>query len=456
MATRRTLPPTGATLDVAALADPDAGWVSRRVYVDRDVYELELERVFARAWLYLGHVSQLREPGDYVTTFMGEDPVIVVRGADGQVRAFLNSCRHRGMRVCRADEGNTSFFRCPYHAWTYSNEGELRGVPKYRIAYEGVMERKDWGLLPVAKLGEYHGLLFATWDPEAPELLDYLGGFTTYLDLIFGRDPKGIEIISGAHKWTIDGNWKHAAENFACDMYHVSSAHQRPAELGMMNPIEDDGYEVSAGAGYCGSQFARPVEQDFEGEETIHSFWTMPNPFTEPLKERRKAMAERLGPAVARLMPLGHISVFPNFSVLDIENLLLVRVQQPSGPGRMLVHQWCCVDASLEDHEKQAMRRQYELAFGPAGLLEQDDGENWRSCQEGMSGYIGRHLETNMRLGLGQDRDARELIGADVPGHGGGIWSEANQRHFYRHWLTYMGSEGSQELRARLADVSYG
>ncbi|HEX4107347.1 MAG TPA: SRPBCC family protein [Solirubrobacteraceae bacterium] len=444
------------TLDLGGLADPDAGWVSRRVYVDPGVYELELERVFARAWLYLGHVSQLREPGDYITTMMGEDPVIVVRGADGIVRAFLNSCRHRGMRVCRAEEGNTSFFRCPYHAWTYSNEGDLRGVPKYRRAYEGVMQREDFGLFPVAKLGEIHGLLFATWDPEAPELLEYLGGFAVYMDLIFGRDPKGIEIIPGTHRWTIEGNWKHAAENFACDMYHVSSAHQRTAELGMMNEVEDHGYEVSAGAGYCGNQFSRPIEDDFESEETIHSFWTMPNPVTEPLKERRRAMAERVGLEAARLIPIGHASIFPNFSILDVESMLLVRVQQPVGPNKMMVHQWGCVDASLDEFEKDAMRKQYVIAFGPAGLLEQDDGENWRECQQGMRGYVGRNLETNMRLGLGRDLDAREVIGGTVPGRGGGIWSEANQRHFYRHWLTYMASESSADVRTRLSEVSYG
>src|SRR4051794_7205130 len=109
-------------LDPADLVDPDGGFVQRAIYVDREIYDLEQERIFARSWLYLAHETQLREPGDYITTFMGEDPVIVVRGADGQIQAFLNACRHRGMRVCRADEGNTSFFRCPYHAWTYSNE----------------------------------------------------------------------------------------------------------------------------------------------------------------------------------------------------------------------------------------------------------------------------------------------------------------------------------------------
>ncbi|MDT7644107.1 MAG: dibenzofuran dioxygenase subunit alpha, partial [Pseudonocardiales bacterium] len=105
-----------ATTDLAGLVQPAKGTVSRQVYVDQGIYDHELERIFTRSWLFLGHTSQLAQPGDFLTTYMGEDPVIVARGKDGQVRAMLNSCRHRGMRVCRSDEGNTSFFRCPYHA----------------------------------------------------------------------------------------------------------------------------------------------------------------------------------------------------------------------------------------------------------------------------------------------------------------------------------------------------
>ncbi len=121
----------------------DKGLINRSIFVDRDVYELELERLFANTWLFLGHVSQVAEPGDFITTYMGEDSVIVSRGHDGRVRALLNSCRHRGMRVCRSDEGNTSFFKCPYHAWTYSSAGELEGVPKFRLATPVSSTRKS-------------------------------------------------------------------------------------------------------------------------------------------------------------------------------------------------------------------------------------------------------------------------------------------------------------------------
>ena len=104
------------------------GLVSRKIFFDPEIYQIELERIFARCWLFLGHESQIPEPGDYMTAYMGEDPILVCRGNDGTVRAFLNSCRHRGMKVCRADRGNARQFTCSFHGWTYTNSGELRGV----------------------------------------------------------------------------------------------------------------------------------------------------------------------------------------------------------------------------------------------------------------------------------------------------------------------------------------
>jgi 3-phenylpropionate/trans-cinnamate dioxygenase alpha subunit len=440
--------------DVRGLVDPERGLARRAIYSDRDVYDLELRRIFARSWLYVAHISQLPEPGDYLTTMMGEDPVIVVRGSDGIIRAFLNACRHRGMRVCRADEGNTSFFRCPYHSWTYSTTGTLRGVPKFRQAYEGMMEKEDWGLLEVAQLDEYQGFVFATWAADTPPLREYLGGFAFYLDLVFGRDPGGVELVAGAHKWTIDANWKHPVENFACDMYHVQYAHQRPAELGLMGDMTDTGFEVSAGMGYVGHDLSRPLAED-DGENAVHGYWTMPNPYTDLLKEQRRRIAEEHGEMAARMVPMGHASIFPSFSFLDLEQLRLVRVQHPLGPDKVMIHQWCAIDVNAPPDVKTALRRQYELTFGPAGLLEQDDGENWRECQNGVSGVIGRSLDTNMMLGLGQDRTTNDLLGTDnLPGHGGSIWSEANQRQFYRHWNAFMEASGGwEDIGPRLDEI---
>ena len=124
-------------IDPKNLIDLERRTVSPRVFSDPEVHQAEQERIFTRCWLYVGHESQLPNPGDFVAGFMGEEPVIVCRGPDRQVRVFLNTCRHRGMLVCRVEEGNAKFFRCPYHGWTYDLEGKLTGVPDYRKAYHG-------------------------------------------------------------------------------------------------------------------------------------------------------------------------------------------------------------------------------------------------------------------------------------------------------------------------------
>src|SRR5215831_3009002 len=138
--------------DMNLLVDADRGLVSRRIFIEEEIYRWELERIFARCWLFLCHESQIPRPGDFFTTWMGEDPVLVVRDDAGRVRAFLNVCRHRGNRLCRADDGNAASFTCAYHGWTYRNDGRLTGVPNLREAYHNALDRESLGLVRVALL----------------------------------------------------------------------------------------------------------------------------------------------------------------------------------------------------------------------------------------------------------------------------------------------------------------
>ena len=115
-------------LKVSELVNEDASLISRRCWSDPQVYELEKQRIFGRAWLFLGHESQIPKPGDFVQAYMCETPVILARGQDEGLYASINSCTHRGLPVCRADHGNTKRFVCPYHNWSFTVEGELAAV----------------------------------------------------------------------------------------------------------------------------------------------------------------------------------------------------------------------------------------------------------------------------------------------------------------------------------------
>src|SRR6201994_3545727 len=150
------------------LVDVKTGQISREIFVNEAIYAEEQEKIFARGWLFMGHESQSPNPGDYGAARMGEEPVILCRHRAGAVHVFLNSCRHRGMKVCRYDDGNTTVFTCPYHGWSYGTDGALVGVPFFREAYHSELDRTKYRLVEVAQLCCYKGTVWANWDAAAP------------------------------------------------------------------------------------------------------------------------------------------------------------------------------------------------------------------------------------------------------------------------------------------------
>ncbi|MGF7119606.1 MULTISPECIES: aromatic ring-hydroxylating dioxygenase subunit alpha [unclassified Rhodococcus (in: high G+C Gram-positive bacteria)] len=422
-------------VDVSTMVDGDNGYVDRAVFTDHAIYQQELRRIFAPSWLFLGHTSQFAKPGDFLTTFMGEDPVIVSMGKDRKIRAFLNSCRHRGARVCRADFGATKNFTCTYHGWSFDTAGKLVSVPN-EAGYPESFDKKDWGLVEVAQLDTYHGLVFATWNPDAPPLKEALGGMTYYMDAMLDRDPEGTVAVGGIHKWVLDGNWKLAAEQFATDWYHVNMSHA--SALMVLSPtgrgpkaeiVNTPGRQFSDPMGH-GAGFPTHPRSRFDAQP-VHEYYDY------------DALRERLGDErVEGPMTTGHATVFPNFSYLPVNGS--IRVWHPKGPDKMEVWAWTIVDKSMPEEVREAQRLYNLRTFGPSGIFEQDDGENWSECQAIAGGFITNSVPLNYQMGLGSERED-----GVYPGKTSELYSDAAGRGFYRRWAELMNTPAWHEKGAK-------
>ena len=406
------------------LVDTERGLISRRIFIEPEVYEREQRQIFARCWLFLCHDSQIPQPGDFLTTYMSEDPVLVVRDSDGQVRAFLNICRHRGNRLCRADNGNAASFTCAYHGWTYTNDGKLTGVPYLKEAYHNELERERWGLVPVAQIEDYKGLWFATFDPAASPLREYLGEMAWYLDTFVDRREGGIEIVA-THKWVIPSNWKFPAENFGGDAYHVGWSH-----LSALNTGFSVGSTATPGN-------ANRMVSPGNGHVLIcigpDGFGDAPMPEIQAYeRDIRPEVNRRLGPRAALVNPIVG-TVFPNFSLLRGTSRTL-RVWHPRGPEKTEIWSYVFIDKAAPAEAKKAFRLSGVRGFSPSGTFEQDDMDNWQECTQTCRGVMARRMPVNNQMGLGHERfDAG--LGAWASDAG---FSESNHREFYRRWAELM------------------
>jgi phthalate 3,4-dioxygenase subunit alpha len=424
------------------------GRVPAGIYSQPEVFERERERLFTRTWQFLAHESEVPEPGDYVVRRVLDDSFIVVRDERGQLRALLNMCRHRGMQVCRAELGNASHFRCPYHAWTYRNTGELVGVPFHAESYGGdaVLDRGDRGLVPAPRLDTYRGMVFVSLDEHAPDLREYLGGFAFYLDLYLHQSEAGVE-VRGPQRWLVHANWKIGAENFAGDSYHTPHTHASIVEIGLFR--EPKASRRKEGALYvadrgAGTTYKLPTGDLDENLAHLGYPPEMAARMREAWSPAQRTLAGEAGFMVSASTVFPNLSLVHNWPQVDADGLVVpfisIRQWQPVGPAQTEVLSWFAVDRQAPAWFKDASYRAYLLCFGSSGMFEQDDVENWTSITSVTRGALARRTLLDSRMGL--DRDGAVLASPVAGWPGPGVaytgFGEYGQRQILRLWSEYV------------------
>ena len=433
---------------IRALVDAKAGTLDPRIYCDEALYRIELDQVFGRSWLFLAHRSQIPKAGDFFATYMGEDPVIVSRQKDGSVIAFLNQCRHRGMKLSRLDHGNARFFTCSYHGWSYDSAGRLVNVPMESNGYCSKLDKSQWGAVRVPRIEEYRGLIFGSWDEHIPPLVESLGDAKFYMDIMFNRSEAGTEVWGGVHKWVIPCNWKFASEQFCSDMYHAPLSH-----MSAILAVLPDGVPPEAAAWpKAGLQWRDPSAGHGSGFHTDDDEYRLIGAIVGPavaqyLAQSRSRVEQRLGPGRAWGMNAQHMTIFPTCSFLPGINTL--RVWHPRGPNEIEVWAMAVVDADAPPEVKEAWGRGTARSFSPSGLLEQDDGENWIEVQRVLRGSRSRRQPFNLQMGQGNAQTDERF-----PGPLSYVFSEAAARGFYTRWSRMMAGESHAELARPHEDVT--
>jgi phenylpropionate dioxygenase-like ring-hydroxylating dioxygenase large terminal subunit len=403
-------------LDLASLMGP--GWVDGKIYTDEAIFQAERERIFRRSWLYVAHASEVPAPGDYQRRELAGEPVIVVRDRDERIRVLLNRCRHRGNLVCQHAAGNAQFFRCQYHGWTYSNRGDLVGVP-YPQSYGEGFDRATMGLTEMPAVDMYRGFIFASFDPGVAPLLEHMGAAWELIDLFVDQSPVGeIRVQAGVQRAEYRGNWKFVG----MDGYHTNFVHKsvdmiqhahwtppaqkekRRAEREVdLAPLEfgkspDKLGNRSQDLGHGHVHINNSPQRLAKADQTLAEVAATPAG-----KEYLASMEERYGAERARTLiaaPDPHLGFFPNLQIIGV----LIRVIEPVSAGRTVIAQYPALLESVPAEINEQRIRKYEWFFSPAGFGTPDDYEVFERNQTGLTAAVQPRVDLSRGLGREVDR----------------------------------------------------
>ncbi len=377
--------------------------VRREVFTDPHIFEWEMKHIWEGTWLFLGLENQIAQPHDFFTTMMGRQPVLVSRGVEGHIGAFLNSCRHRGTIVCPSRQGNRRVHVCRYHGWTFDSSGRCLGVAQAKDGqYPPAFNAENHHLTPIARVESYRGFIFGSLNADVPSLQEHLGEAARFLDLVVDQSAGGVEYVPGEVSYTYDGNWKLQFEN-GLDYYHFASTHA--AYLDVMNhrvrtqaappPRTYEEEDVAEAAGSYAFQHGHALMYAIRKQGRVH---------VRPLANDPGAMEEirgRVGEINAKwMLRQRNLTIFPNLQIVDISSQQL-RTWRPLAPGKteMTTH---CLAPVGEGDDARAMRiRNYEDFFNPTGLGSSDDNLMYEYVQSGYEATAAGVTQGYAR-GLGQ------------------------------------------------------
>lgn len=407
----------------------DEARVRGSVYRDPAIFQQELERIWYKVWVYIGHESEIPNPGDFVRRQIGLQPVLMVRGNDGQIRVFYNRCRHRANLVCLAENGNAPKFVCPYHAWSYANTGEML-EPTFDEGYDYDIQKDQFGLTPVARQDSYRGLVFASVAKVGQTLAAHLGPVTEFLDLFIDLSPESeIALDAGVQKVSYKGNWKYMPENSMEGDYHGPFIHQ--VAFGLY--AKQTGFDVSA----LGTEEVPDVIRSLPGGHMVEDYrgapmapsGHTPSPARQAYIEAMKAKhgEEKAAGMLSTMAPL--LYVFPNLMYV----ITHIRVIQPVDVDRSNSYYYPVMLKGVPDEINDQRLSDHQFMFGAAGFVSPDDIEIMERNQVGMQAqgndwlFIGRGLHRERPMPDG--------------GRSGMTMDETHLRGFWRHYASLMEDE---------------
>lgn len=416
----------------AAAAGPAIRWdelvredhVHGSLYTDPAIYQAELQKIWYRTWVYVGHESEVPNANDYVMKSIGPEPILMTRDKSGRINLLHNRCPHRGNRVCMTEKGNARSFTCPYHGWTFGNDGALRGYP-FPSGYEGA-DRSQLGLGKVARVASHRGFVFGSFAEEGESLLEHLGAAAGAIDALCLNSPEGeVEVTAGYLKHKVKANWKFLVEN-ETDGYHPSFVHAsifEVAQSGIGTLYDSDSTAVSRDFGKGHTE--NDLRPEFRKRDVPMGWF---GTTADKLPAYVAQMETAYGKDKAREIMIDgtpHIMIFPNLFIAEIQLFVL----QPLSVDHTVQHVTAIQFKGAPDINRR-LRQQTMGSVGPAGFLLADDAAMYERTQLGVQSSNPEWLY----LGRGRHRERLDENGYRISDN----TDETPSRGIWRHYKSMM------------------